>query len=31
MTYVHKTIALKGGNVLFATLEAEFHILKRVD
>jgi hypothetical protein len=31
MTYVHKTITLKGGNVLFATLEAEFHILKRVD
>jgi hypothetical protein len=31
MTYVHKTIALKGGNLLFATLEADFHILKRVD
>jgi hypothetical protein len=31
MTYVHKTIALQGGNLLFATKEAEFYILNRVD
>jgi hypothetical protein len=31
LIHTHKTIALSGGNVLFATLEGEFHIVKRVD
>jgi hypothetical protein len=31
LIYTHKTVALAGGNVLFATLEGEFNIVKRVE
>ena len=31
LIHTHKTIALTGGNVMFATLEGEFNIVKRVE
>ena len=29
--YIHKTVALQGGNILFASHDGEFHIVKRVE
>jgi hypothetical protein len=31
LIHTYKTIALSGGNVMFATIEGEFHIVKRVE